>query len=213
MPAERVTSFSPWHIILVLDDSDGVSGNVAQEINAVILDLLAEMETASKGSKPYFRVSAIALGDTPVVIETFQDVREVEPDRLASVSGGAGQANLASALDEATAILTSHPGNKADFRPYVFIFAGSKDFGERSLLARSAAKLKRLKIDAGAPKIVAFAFGDADLENLSLLASTPQLAKRPGELSNFLSAFAPIGTYAGYSLKGEQQIDDIIMNL
>lgn len=213
MPADRVTSLSPWHVVLLLDDSDAIFGTTAAELNSVVREILAEMDVASKGLKPYFRLSIIAYGETATVLEEYKDAREIDQDRVATLSGGAGSPNLANAIAAAKDLLARYPGKPTDFRPYVFAFsAGGRDKPNPQAL-RAATDLKRLRIQAGSPKVVMIALGNADHKALAPLASTPSLSRRPKDLDSLQRLFPPIGTVAGLSRNGEQKIDDIIMNL
>lgn len=213
MPAERVTSLSPWHVILVLDDSDGARGQVSADLNEVVREILAEMDVASKGLKPYFRVSAIAYGSEATVLEECKDVREIDEDRIASISGGEGAPCLARALQVAKEILERAPGAGSDFRPYVFVLTAGQLEEDHAGILRSASALKRVRIAAGAPKVAVISLGDTDEKIMGAVASRPELSRRMHDLDSFLGLFPPIGTVAGYSQDGEQEIDDIIMNL
>lgn len=213
MPAERVTSLSPWHVVLVLDDSDAVRGQVAADMNTVVREILAEMEVASKGVKPYFLLSILVYGESTSTLEECHDARAIDQDRIASLSGADGQGRLVTALKEAKAVLARHPGKASDFRPYVFVFCGGRLADEPRELLKAARELKRLKLAAGAPKIAVIALGDSDTSTLGALASAPELCRHPSDLDGLLRMFPPIGTVAGLFRNGEEKIDDIIMNL
>lgn len=213
MPAERVTSLSPWHVVLVLDDSEAVQGQVATELNSVVREILAEMEVASKGAKPYFLLSILVYGESTSILEECHDARAIDHDRIASLSGVEGKGNLAKALTAARDVLSRHPGKASDFRPYVFVFCGGRPAEEQKALLKAGRELKRLKLAAGAPKIVVFALGESDAAELRNIASTPELCRHPADFDGLLRMFPPIGTVAGLVKNGEEKIDDIIMNL
>lgn len=213
MPAERVTSFSPWHVVLLLDDSDQAQGQVSADLNEVAREILAEMDVASKGSKPYFKVTAIAYGAGATVLEECKDAREIDEDRVASLSGSDGRAHLAGALSAAREILERSPAASTDFRPYVFVLSGGGVDEDRAALLRAASALKRARTASGAPKVAVISLGDTDEKLMGAVASRPELSRRMQDLESFLGLFPPIGTVAGYSQNGEQEIDDIIMNL
>lgn len=213
MPADRVTSLSPWHVVLALDDSDTMRGTASAELNDIVREVIAEMDVASKGTKPYFRLSILVFGDDTIVLDEWKDARAIDIDRAASVTGAGGKANLEKALAATREILERNPGNPGDFRPYVFLFIGDSGAGGDQATLREAVALKRLSLAAGAPKVVVFALGAASAAALSGIATSPELARRPEDPQSLYRLFPPIGTIAGAVRNGEQRIDDIIMSL
>ena len=55
MPASRVTSKSPWHIVLVLDDSASMEGSPSADVNEALRELI--------DAERYPRLHAIAWAD------------------------------------------------------------------------------------------------------------------------------------------------------
>ena len=75
MPADRINSFSPWHLVLVLDDSGSMQGSKIQMLNEAMERMIDEMRMLSGGMKPYFRISIVRFGSQAEVITV-----EVRPD-------------------------------------------------------------------------------------------------------------------------------------
>ncbi|MBI4724741.1 MAG: VWA domain-containing protein [Rhodomicrobium sp.] len=211
MPASRVTSASPWHIVLLLDDSSSLAGEPAQILNKALRDMIAEMEIAAKGTKPYFKISIILFGSSSRIIAEAVSERDIDLDRVAVFSGSSGSTNIGSALATAANLLERNPGRATDFRPFVFLFSdGLPDDAQEALTA--AQRLKSLNIPAGSPTIVCIGLGDTDVHFMKSVASSPELFLRLSD-PMFLTRFFPaIGTVAG-SKTGEASIKQAIMNI
>jgi hypothetical protein len=89
MPAPRVTRNSPWHIVFVLDDSDGMNGEPAKALNEAMEGMLEEMKLMSQGTKPYFKLSFIAFGSSVEVLAEAQTEQQADPLRIGRLAGGA----------------------------------------------------------------------------------------------------------------------------
>ena len=42
MPASRITSNSPWHVIMVMDDSNSMAGKPSEDLNLALEAMLTE---------------------------------------------------------------------------------------------------------------------------------------------------------------------------
>jgi len=193
MPAERVRSQSPWHLVLVLDDSKSMEGAPAEHVNNAVQMLISELKVLSGGSKPYFKLSVIQFGSRPNVLVEAVNEQGVDARQLSSLDGSSGGTDAAAALRETYGLLSRHPGVATDFTPFVFFLSdGAPD---DSIAALEAGRmLKALDIPAGMPRIITIGFGDANDAFMSQLASSPELYKRlksPQDIGKFLPA---IGT-------------------
>src|SRR4051794_8482230 len=123
MPADRITSASPWHVVLIIDDSGSMSGEPASQINDGLRSMVAEMEVIAKGTKPYFKISIVAFGDNADVLAEAKGERDIDINQIANFSGSRGTTKCSEAFERATEILKRNPGKDTDFRPYVFFFS------------------------------------------------------------------------------------------
>ena len=110
MPASRVTSETPWHVILVLDDSGSMGGKPAADVNDGLKDMLAEMEVIAKGSKPYFKISIITFGSAAQVVEEYKGERDIDANKIAVLSGSSGTTAADQGLKAAADVLRRNPG-------------------------------------------------------------------------------------------------------
>src|SRR5262249_9078910 len=117
MPAPRVTSNSPWHLVFVLDDSESMTGAAANTLNQA----LEEMKLLSQGTKPYFKISVIVFGSHVKVIAEAESEQTLDKAKVTSFSGTSGTTDMAAALNEAATLLKRRSGNANDFDPYVFL--------------------------------------------------------------------------------------------
>ena len=211
MPANRITSESPWHVVLVLDDSGSMAGNPSALLCESLKSMHAEMEITAKGTKPYFRVSIIAFGSSAKVIAEAQSEKDIDIDSVATFSGSSGSTAAHTALSFAYDLLKQHPGKATDFRPFVFFLSdGQPDDAHAARMA--ADKVKTLDIPAGQPTIITVGFGSVDKPFMEAIASAPELfvhLQSPAELTKF---FPAIGTVAG-SKTGEAAIKQAIINI
>src|SRR4051812_39207729 len=121
MPAPRVTSNSPWHLVFVLDDSGSMSGTPANMLNRALDDMIEEMKLLSQGTKPYFKISVIVFGSSVSVVAEAESEQTLDKTKITGFSGNSGSTNMAAALQEAAALLKRRPGTQNDFDPYVFL--------------------------------------------------------------------------------------------
>src|SRR5947209_8035764 len=123
MPASRVTSTSPWHIVLVLDDSVSMEGNPAEEVNKAVAAMIDELKLMSMGMKPYFKLSVITFGSRPDVVCEAVSEQSVDMSKAASLKGDSGSTDAEAALEEAYRLLQKNPGVATDFTPYIFFLS------------------------------------------------------------------------------------------
>lgn len=211
MPASRITSQNPWHMVLVLDDSGSMSGQPSQDVNEAIKVLIDELLTASMGNKPYFRVSVISFGSNYHTLAEAVPETDLEESVVANFQGSSGTTNAAAALDEAARILSNNPGQENDFEPFVFFLSdGQPDNASTALQA--ADKIKGLSLPSGTPRIVTLGFGSVDDGFMSKIANNSELYKKMNsskDIVNLLPAIGTIGTQAG----GAQDVEEAIMKL
>jgi uncharacterized protein YegL len=212
VPAPRVTSNSPWHLIFVLDDSGSMSGTAANNLNEGLDTMIEEMKLMSQGTKPYFKLSVIVFGTNAQVVSEAESEQKVDKTKVTSFSGNSGGTNLTEALGEATRILKRHPGNATDFDPYVFLLTDGQADDEST--AVSAAKtLLGTQVAAGKPRLIAIGLGDnVNMSFLQKIASNPELAKhlhKPSELVKFFPAIGTVVSSAG----GAQAVDQAIVDI
>lgn len=214
MPSNRVTSASPWHVVLALDDSGSMEGAPAEALNEALRLMIAEMEVIAKGTKPYFKISIVAFGSIARVLAEAKGEKEIEVDHIAAFKGASGSTNAAEGLRAALEILERHPGRETDFRPYVFFFSdGYPDEGYEQEALDMAVKLKEVDIAAGRPTVVAIGLGEANEDFMRALASNPDFYVRLEGVEQLKTIFPQIGTVAGEKAGGEAEINQAFLNL
>lgn len=211
MPAPRVTSRTPWHVVLVLDDSGSMEKQPSQDLNEAIKQLVGEMETSSMGQKPYFRVSVISFGSNYHTIVEAVPETDLEESAIANFQGKSGTTNAAAALEEAARILSNNPGQETDFEPFVFFLSdGHPD--NKSTALQAADKIKNLSLPSGTPRLVTLGFGSVDDDFMGKVANNSELYKKMNssrDIVNLLPAIGTIGTDAA----GAQTVEEAIMKL
>jgi uncharacterized protein YegL len=212
MPANRVTSLSPWHVVLVLDDSGSMAGQPANDLNDGLKAMIAEFEVIAKGTKPYFKVSIVSFGSTAREILVAQGERDVDVQSLATFAGNSGSTNAADGLRAACSILKRNPGQASDFRPYVFFFSDGAPDSEQDAL-EAASELKALQIAAGTPTVVSIGLGSVNDKFMKAVATNPELYLHLQNSNQLVKLFPQIGTIAGTKTGGEAQINQAIINL
>jgi uncharacterized protein YegL len=212
MPANRVTSHSPWHVVLLIDDSGSMSGPPAGAVNDALKHLISEMEMASQGKKPYFKVSIIAFGSSPKVIAEAAPETQIDIDAIATFKGDLGGTDAAAAFSEASALLTRNGGTSSDFTPFVFFFSDGAPNSQADA-KREAEALKKLDIPAGSPWVISVGFGDAVVESFMRdVASTTELYRHLRTPSDIISFLPAIGTVAQSSAGGAEGVAEGVMN-
>lgn len=214
MTASRVTSATPWHIVLVLDDSGSMSGQPSQDVNEAIKELISELVTASMGKKPYFKVSVVSFGSSYHTIAEAVSETDLEKDldAVANFGGNSGSTNAAAALDEAARILTSHPGQETDFEPFVFFLSdGYPDDNSEAL--KAAKKIKNLSLPPGAPRIVTLGFGSVDDSFMASIASNGELYKKLDSSEDIVKLLPAMGTIGSNATSGAEGVEEAIMKL
>jgi uncharacterized protein YegL len=211
MPADRVTSDTPWHVVLLVDDSGSMEGAGAAAVNEGLRAMISEMEVIAKGTKPYFKVSLIAYGSELRVLCEAVGEKQVDLDAIATFAGASGTTDMAGALELAGKVLERHPGKPTDFRPYVWLFTdGRPDDPARAEAAAGA--LKALALPAGSPTVVAVGVGDVEPAFLKRVATNPEFAILKADPRALVRIFPAIGTIVG-SRSGEAAINQAIVNL
>lgn len=211
MPASRVTSKNPWHMVLVLDDSGSMSGQPCADLNEAIKELIDALVTASMGQKPYFKVSVISFGSNYQTLAEAVTENDLDENVVANFSGNSGSTNAAAALDEAARILKNNPGQETDFEPFVFFLSdGHPDNAAQALQA--ADTIKNMSLPSGTPRIVTLGFGSVDDGFMGSIANNSELYKKMNsskDIVQLLPAIGTIGTQAG----GAEDVEEAIMKL
>lgn len=211
MPAERVTSKTPWHVVFVLDDSASMSGQPANDLNQAMETMIEEMRLLSQGMKPYFKVSVVSFGNDSHILAKMKSEGDIDLSTVAKFSGSSGSTNAAAALSDAYNILAANGGESSDFDPFVFFLSdGAPDNAQLALDAGQ--RIKTLSIPAGTPRIVTIGLGSPNDSFMEALASNPELYKkldRSSEIKNLLPA---VGTIAG-TKAGADGVVEAIMQL
>lgn len=211
MPAERVWSNSPWHVVLVLDDSTSMEGDPVKAVNDAVGSMIDEMKIISGGLKPYFKLSVVKFGSAPHTLAEYRSEQQVNVSGVTTLNGGSGSTDAAAALQAAARILTKNPGQATDFTPYVFFLSDGAPDSEGAALS-AGDQLKALNIAAGTPRVVTIGIGDANDDFMRKLASTPELYKRLNNTNDLARFFPAIGTFVS-SAAGTAGVDEAIMNL
>jgi Mg-chelatase subunit ChlD len=205
MPAERITSLSPWHLVLVLDDSGSMAGQPATMLNEAVRRMVDEMVLFSGGQKPYFRLSVISFGSQARLLSEMMSETDVRVDAVASFQGNSGVTNAQAALNLACEVLQRNPGAPEFFEPFVFFLSDGAPYdgtsAERSKeeALKSADRLKGLDLASGRPRLIAIGIGDVDDDFMVKISTNLQGQPRYRKLekaSDVLTFFPEIGTIA-----------------
>ncbi|PWC82494.1 hypothetical protein TSH100_23630 [Azospirillum sp. TSH100] len=211
MPAERVTSKSPWHVVFIIDDSGSMSGQPSSDVNQAMETMIEEMRLLSQGKKPYFKVSVISFGSDSKILAKVEPETQINLDAVMQFAGNSGSTNAAAALSDACQLLSSNGGAANDFEPFVFFLSDGAPDNE-ALALEAGRRIKALSVAAGTPRIVTIGFGQPNDQFMTALATTPELYKRL-QVSSDIRAFLPaIGTVAGTNT-GADGVAQAIMQL
>lgn len=210
MPASRVTSKNPWHIVLVLDDSGSMSGQECADLNEAIKELVDALVTASMGQKPYFKVSVISFGSNCQTLAEAVTENDLDENVIANFSGDSGSTNAAVALDEAARILRKYPGEETDFEPFVFFLSdGHPDNAPQALQA--ADTIKNMALPSGTPRLVTLGFGSVDHDFMGAVAKNSELYKKMNSSKDIVQLLPAIGTMT--QAGGAENVEEAIMKL
>lgn len=212
MPADRVRSTSPWHLVFVLDDSGSMEGEGAAQLREAVRTLVEELKLTSAGLKPYFKVSLIRFGSSPETLYEAASEQTVDPSVIDTFDASSGTTNVAAAFDEAHRILSRNPGKETDFTPYVFFFSdGMPDDAAAALAA--AERVKTLQIAAGMPRVVSIGLGEVDDDFMSRIASKKELYKHLHNASELTRLLPQIGTVLSTVSGGSAAVDQAVANI
>lgn len=213
MPANRVTSRNPWHVVFVLDDSGSMQNGPAASVNEALRATLDELEILSAGSKPYFKISIVVFGSHAEVLAEAESEQAIDATAIAVLQGSRGTTDAAGALDVALDLLRRNPGSSTDFTPYVFFMSDGAP-NDRNAALQAGDRLKGLDIDAGSPHIVTVGFGQTDDDFMRKLAHNPEMYKKLKTPQELTALFPNIGTIASVTAQGgTAAIDQAIMDL
>jgi len=199
MPAEKITSRSPWHAVLVLDDSESMKGRKIETLNDAIGAMIDEMRLWSGGGqKPYFRVSVISFGSSATVLSEAVGEGAVDIARVTSLRADSGTTNAAEALTKAIEVLERNPGEATHFEPFVFFFSDGRPDHRLRALDRGA-RLKSLRLASGEPRLITIGIGDADdgfMKELATVRHGEARYRRLNDADDIKYFFPTIGTVA-----------------
>lgn len=213
MPAVRVTSQSPWHVVFVIDDSGSMSGQPANDVNEAMETMIEEMRLMSQGMKPYFKVSVISFGNDSNVLAKAQTEVQIDLNAVAKFSGNSGTTNAAAALSDAYSVLSSNGGAPTDFEPFVFFLSDGAPDNEQ-LALDAGQRLKTMSLPAGTPRIVTIGFGQPNDQFMKALASNPELYKKLQKSTDIKDLLPAVGTIAGTKgAGGAEGVAEAIMQL
>lgn len=212
MPAERVTSNSPWHLVLVLDNSGSMAGVAATKLNELLDTMLEEMKLISMGTKPYFKLSIIVFGSNVQLLAEGESEKIIDKMKITSFKGDSGGTNMAAALNEAAAVLKRKPGNPTDFEPYILLLTDGHPDNESAAL-KAAQAIRDMEVAAGKPHLVAIGLGDGvNMDFLRQVATNPELVKhlqKPEDLNRLFPVIGTLVTGEGGSHAVDQAIIDL----
>ncbi len=208
---QRISSRSPLHLVLVLDNSGSMAGKSSYDLNEAIRKLLDILRTASLGQKPSFRISIISFGSDVKVLAEAQSETEIDVDRVTTFNGDSGSTNATEALNETLRILSSSPGTHADVPAFVLLLSdGHPDDPESAKVA--ARRLRELALPSGFPRLVCLGLGEADDSFMSEIASSPGLYKKLQTSRDIVTVLPAIGTI-GTQRVGAKEVEEAIERL
>lgn len=213
MPAPRVTSKTPWHVVFVLDDSGSMAGDDSKVLNEALRAMIDEMTILTQGQKPYFKISIISFGSSAKSVVEGVSEADIDLDKIATFAGESGGTNMADALHLASEVLQRVPSQATDFTPYVFLMTDGHDHNP-SAAADAASDLTKSDVPAGTPTLVTIGIG-AGTQNedfLKNIASDVELYKGFSDPAGLIKLFPAIGTIA-HSSTGEAAIKNAIANI
>ena len=211
MPANKVTSRNPWHMVFVLDDSGSMSGAGCQAVNEAMKELIDALITASMGQKPYFKVSVVSFGSSFNTLVEAVPETDLDENVVANFQGKSGSTNAAAALDEAARILSANPGSETDFVPFVFFFSDGKP-DDPAMAMQAADRIKSMSLPSGDPRLVTLGFGSPDDSFMSSVAKNSELYKKMNDPKDIIGLLPAIGT-VGTQAKGAEDAEETIMKL
>lgn len=177
MPASRVTSASPWHVVLVGNAQPDKRESMAPVSEALDF-MIEEMSLISGGGKPLFRVSIVDGSRQPQIVA--EAARDVEAAELLAAAKPARKTRkppqLADLLNTARSILETHQGNRTDHTPWVIVMSNNASGDQRAEAAAEA--LKTLNISAGAPRVAVFDFQTVASPMLQAIVSDATLYRQ-----------------------------------
>ncbi len=220
MPAERITSFSPWHAVLVLDDSGSMRGRKIEALNDAIRAMIDEMRLWSGGGrKPYFRVSVISFGSSATILSEAVGEGAVDIARVTALRADSGTTNAAEALTKAIEVLDRNPGETSHFEPFVFFFSDGRPDHRQTALDQGA-RLKALHLASGEPRLVTIGIGKADdgfMKELATSRHGEARYRRLKDADDIKYFFPTIGTVAASMAadrrSSAEQLEEAIMTI
>lgn len=207
MPADKVTSDTPWHIVFVLDNSGSMkeSGDATQLREAMIATI-NEFQHRNSGGKDYFYVSAIAFDLEAKILFEHKKPSFIQNDVFDIFGTSEYMTDMSLALKTAGDILERNGGKETDFRPYVYLLSDGQANENTDSILVEAERIKTMDIPAGSPKIVSIGLGtDVEPSFLKKISSAESFVPILNA-ENLSYLFPKIGTLSG-SGEGEEELD------
>jgi hypothetical protein len=207
MPAAKITSQTPWHVIAVAD----IAENADPETSALVLEALqslaAELVLLSQGLRPYFLVSLIENASPSGVHVAHGSDADVDEILFQGLAFESERASLAHALREVAGILQAHPGDPTDFTPYVIVVTSGRIVSDQDVAV--AQELRELDIAAGAPKILILHFEDAPDPGYERIAGRPDHVFRLSAPDRIGNLIPPVGS----SVQDNADLDEVSVHI
>ncbi len=198
MPASRISSISPWHLVLVLDDSGSMQGAPIRMLNEAIERMIDEMKLLSGGMKPYFRISIVSFGSEAKILSEAENEQDIDIKDVTGMKGKSGGTMASKALARARSILERNPGEPSHFDPFLFFFSDGHPHDANEALLEGE-RIKALSLPSGTVRLITIGVGQANEEFLRQLATQREGIPRYLGLKNVkdvLDFFPDIGTIA-----------------
>jgi hypothetical protein len=155
MPAARISTLSPWHVVFLSNAASQTS--IGDAIAEAIETLLCELQIMSQARKSYFYIS-IVRGDA-VLLEQGSEgsaidcLPRINGPQTDALSRAVRKDALTSGIIVIADIFNKYPGRPTDFVPCVYVFNGYGPFDNGSA-SDAVARIRHQKIDAGQPRFV-----------------------------------------------------------
>jgi uncharacterized protein YegL len=213
MVADRVTRETPWHLVLVLDDSGSMAGEGATAVNRGLDGFNEELVSFNKGTMDRIFISAIKFGTDASLLLEHQAETKVDMSKLTGFTGSSGGTNMAAALRLAADVIKRNPGKASDFIPYVLVFTDGAPNTPTAVeeWVAAANDIKAIRgPDGEAPRIAAIGCGaEVNRDVLDRIATSPEISIVLENFSELQMFFTQVGTATG-SARGAAGMDRAI---
>jgi hypothetical protein len=192
MPAPKITSQSPWHVVAVADVASDADEVRCAEVLEALQALAAELTFLSQGTRPYFQVSLVEnVSPSGVLVAHGRDA-DVDDLLIEGLTFEGERAPLAKALGEVAELLQAHPGDETDFTPYVLVVTSGRVVSVDDIAAAEA--LRVLPLPAGPPNILVVHFEDSPDLGYNEVAGRPDYVFRLSSPDRICNLIPPVGS-------------------